>query len=86
MYVPSQLTTIHSSSCQHCRANSAPSQYGFVLPHASATEPIACFWITKRFALGAGKIYSFGWKLQNLAISARQNLAANLGVFGGIFE
>lgn len=62
------------------------SEYGFVPPHASATELFACFWITKSFAWGAGKIYGFGWKLQNLAISARQKLAANFRVFGGIFD
>lgn len=36
------------------------SEYGFVLPHASATELFACFWVTKSFAWGARKIYGFG--------------------------
>lgn len=62
------------------------SEYGFVLLHESAMELFACFWITKSFAWGARKIYGFGLKLQNLAISARQKLAANFAVFGDVNE
>lgn len=82
--VPSPVTTPHSSSCQHCTAKPAPSTMAlFRLMH----QPWICLLSDhQELCPRAGKVHAFGWKLQNLAISARQKLAANFGVSGACFD